>query len=538
MKSYNIFKRLFMPLIIGVIVFATITSFGSNNLLLTPAKAQIGFWNGDWVAKTSPTCNSLNAIKGKAWNDIYAAGDGATVLHYDGSTWATIDVSGLGIPADTSFKSISWNYSADEVMVVGDKATIKKSGSGTWSVDSGAPANLLSAAFVPSNNVFKPNYSIWLVGGTPRTYISWNAALFFKYGGFSWNQSIDLPSIQDLTETESGDTINALDSSPNIVSWSPGGVMAAGGSSSSAAFYYPKNYINNGVSDYKWSIIFRQANQPAIKALNFLPAADASWVNGGIAAVGGNNSSFQLYYSSNTQNASNYSMVFSSTDNNLVNPLSLAAPTNANGFTHETWVGNGNGYITLLQSASANFTSITASPAYTPPDSRRWQGMWAEPNSNPSSPSSNVWAIGSSGRIAHYEVGTPQPQTEKNCSQAPTVTLSASSPINLGSSTQLHWTTTNATSVLITRSPDPATVCTNCSPVGDGTVNDTPPNATTYTYTATATNSANQTATAQATVVVNAVAVNGRKAMVEIDWKDGGITKSVKYYTVIRDLTP
>ena len=46
------------------------------------------YWNGTaWVLSQSGPGYSLNAIWGKASNDIYAVGSGGTVLHYDGSAW-------------------------------------------------------------------------------------------------------------------------------------------------------------------------------------------------------------------------------------------------------------------------------------------------------------------------------------------------------------------------------------------------------------------------------------------------------------------
>ncbi|HEX5058921.1 MAG TPA: hypothetical protein VFV99_06155, partial [Kofleriaceae bacterium] len=48
--------------------------------------------NGIWIQQTSPTTQFLWQIWGTAADDIWAVGDGATVIHYDGTQWSTVSV--------------------------------------------------------------------------------------------------------------------------------------------------------------------------------------------------------------------------------------------------------------------------------------------------------------------------------------------------------------------------------------------------------------------------------------------------------------
>ena len=51
--------------------------------------------NGAWTQVASPTTSFLYGLWGTAANDIWAVGDNATVLHYDGSQWSNVSVTGL-----------------------------------------------------------------------------------------------------------------------------------------------------------------------------------------------------------------------------------------------------------------------------------------------------------------------------------------------------------------------------------------------------------------------------------------------------------
>jgi hypothetical protein len=47
-------------------------------------------WNGSaWAVAQSPTTRDLKGVWGSASTDVWAVGAAGTILHYDGSTWST-----------------------------------------------------------------------------------------------------------------------------------------------------------------------------------------------------------------------------------------------------------------------------------------------------------------------------------------------------------------------------------------------------------------------------------------------------------------
>jgi photosystem II stability/assembly factor-like uncharacterized protein len=68
-----------------------------------------------WSNKTILAHGTFNAIFGLAANDIYAAGDGGTIFHYNGSAWSKI----ANIPTTTWHMYAIWASSPSDVYVMG-----------------------------------------------------------------------------------------------------------------------------------------------------------------------------------------------------------------------------------------------------------------------------------------------------------------------------------------------------------------------------------------------------------------------------------
>lgn len=67
-----------------------------------------------WVSVTSPTNSTLRAMWATSDSNIYAVGDGGTIIHYDGSAWTKVT------PVTTSNLRAIWGSSASNIYAVGD----------------------------------------------------------------------------------------------------------------------------------------------------------------------------------------------------------------------------------------------------------------------------------------------------------------------------------------------------------------------------------------------------------------------------------
>ncbi|NCC52510.1 MAG: hypothetical protein EOM20_15010, partial [Spartobacteria bacterium] len=89
--------------------------------------------HGDWQAEPSGTTVDLWDIDGASASDIYAVGDGGTIMHFNGSAWA-LESPGAAV------NLYGVHVSAGGVYVAGDEGTVLSGVSGSWTVHAtGAP---------------------------------------------------------------------------------------------------------------------------------------------------------------------------------------------------------------------------------------------------------------------------------------------------------------------------------------------------------------------------------------------------------------
>jgi len=70
-----------------------------------------------WSSVTSTVNTTLRAMWATAENNIYAVGDGGTIIRYDGTKWGKVPI--VTPPPPVSLRAI-WGSSADNIYVVGD----------------------------------------------------------------------------------------------------------------------------------------------------------------------------------------------------------------------------------------------------------------------------------------------------------------------------------------------------------------------------------------------------------------------------------
>lgn len=126
--------------------------------------------DGVWTEELSPTLQHLNAILGTAADDIYAVGSNGVVIHYDGTSWAS-----LTLPDDVgtnNFRAL-WIDDGGRVTVTGaNGALLEGNAVAGWDfIGALSPGTTLQAA--------------WGSGANYRVLGGDNAALW--HYNFSWN---------------------------------------------------------------------------------------------------------------------------------------------------------------------------------------------------------------------------------------------------------------------------------------------------------------------------------------------------------------
>lgn len=71
-----------------------------------------------WMLATSPTTQSLRGLWASADNNVYAVGDGGTILQFDGTTWTRMNSN-----STTNLRAV-WGSSATNIYAVGDSGTV------------------------------------------------------------------------------------------------------------------------------------------------------------------------------------------------------------------------------------------------------------------------------------------------------------------------------------------------------------------------------------------------------------------------------
>ncbi|MBI2868234.1 MAG: hypothetical protein HYX96_00205 [Chloroflexi bacterium] len=122
-----------------------------------------------WSAMTSGTSSPLTGIWGSGRNSIFAVGGSGTILRYDGSSW-----QGMASGTDAYLRDV-WGTSARDVFAVGSGGTILHYDGTSWTSMAGgtggdigtvwgsSPSNVLATANLPMNLCISLHYdgSTW-----------------------------------------------------------------------------------------------------------------------------------------------------------------------------------------------------------------------------------------------------------------------------------------------------------------------------------------------------------------------------------------
>jgi hypothetical protein len=138
-------------------------------LVLWPTVAQAQ--EGEWEWHNSPAQgNRLRAVWGNSGSDVFAVGDGGTILHYDGVDWSNMD-SGTSQPLYDV-----WGSSGSDVFAVGDGGTILHYDGMTWNAMSSHTSVRLEGVWGSSGR------DVFAVG-----HVSVNGDTVLHYDGTAWH---------------------------------------------------------------------------------------------------------------------------------------------------------------------------------------------------------------------------------------------------------------------------------------------------------------------------------------------------------------
>ncbi|MEZ4525284.1 MAG: Calx-beta domain-containing protein [Desulfobacterales bacterium] len=176
---------------------------GGGAVLGNPASAEILLAETmAWNQETQPVQNHLRSIWGTGSADVFAAGWGGTVLHYDGSTWKDISPDTAGTPV---FLEDVWGSAGDNVFVAGHNGVIFHYDGSKW----------ISAESPTDQHL----YAIWGPAGAQSGIFAAGAGILLRYDGTSWkemNLSIENPDIRDIWG-ENADRVYAVGSNGVIL---------------------------------------------------------------------------------------------------------------------------------------------------------------------------------------------------------------------------------------------------------------------------------------------------------------------------------
>lgn len=182
------------------ITFATATASDTMAVAIpappaTPVKA--------WIWQSPhPQGDALLAVSGDSANDVYAAGQYGTIVHFDGATWSAEPrlIAGQFDALWVSPAGIAYLGGGD---LSGNPAPIVRGSAGNWTVDT-IQAGLIRA--------------LWGVTDT-SVYAGEDNGTIWKYNGAQWTtlSSAPLSELMQLTGTVAGDVIAGGSVSGNTI---------------------------------------------------------------------------------------------------------------------------------------------------------------------------------------------------------------------------------------------------------------------------------------------------------------------------------
>jgi hypothetical protein len=133
-------------------------------------------WDGTTLSvETSNTTQDLLAIWGTSESNIWAAGDAGTVVRYNGSTWSVTT-----LPTAASLRGI-WGSSPTNVYIVGDTGAVRRWNGSSWAPVTGVAAAATKEGFLRNLN------AVWGSSATDVYFVG-DTGVIIHGNGTSWEQ--------------------------------------------------------------------------------------------------------------------------------------------------------------------------------------------------------------------------------------------------------------------------------------------------------------------------------------------------------------
>lgn len=349
--------------------------FDASNCWAVGDGGRIIYWNGaSWATQTSPTSRTLVSVDVVSTSLVFAVGSAGTILRWNGTSWTA-----LASPTNKSLEGVSM-VSASDGWAVGGTGTILRWNGTSWSTWASSTSAGLNAV-----SMFSATFGVLV--GQGGTALHWNGSSWTAVDSTTPNELRDVHclatdycwavGIEQTFMQWNGATwsryVFANQSNPLIQSvymvdrtygWAvgEGGVFFKYTMFYGAVAYYYSNVVDSGTVNMTWNSIFWDSIEPPTTGMTFstrtgpTPTVDGSW-SAWSAELGDKGGSV---ITSPPGQYIQYRVTFSTTDN-----YSAAQ----------------------LQEVRLLYNAVTGQDLYSV------HGLVSE----------DVWAVGRSGTIVHYD---------------------------------------------------------------------------------------------------------------------------------------
>jgi hypothetical protein len=155
-----------------------------------------------WSAMASPTANFIYDVWGSSPTNVFASGQGGTILLYDGTSWTT-QTTGV-----TSWMWGLWGFAPDDAYAVGTGGTVLQWNGSVWSQMAGTGSTSL--------------FAVW--GSSPDDILAAGSLGHMqRYDGSSWTTETS-PATGDLYDVwgTAGDDVFVVGRTAQILHWDGG----------------------------------------------------------------------------------------------------------------------------------------------------------------------------------------------------------------------------------------------------------------------------------------------------------------------------
>ncbi len=194
----NNYPKLFVLfLTIGLVMVTNCVDVPSSQIELIPARLPGACNANKWCWEhPTPSGNALLGVFGTSQNNVWAVGEGGTLLHYDGQSWLPDRQSGLYPNLNAVY-----GFAPNDLWAVGDKSTVLRYDGISWKEEKAVKGLFTGPIRIKS---------IW---GTSSkdVWLGFESAFLAHYDGTTWrleagiaNPSYQIQSLYGFSKNDRG----------------------------------------------------------------------------------------------------------------------------------------------------------------------------------------------------------------------------------------------------------------------------------------------------------------------------------------------